>query len=112
MAEATKLFFPLRTSVELFRDAETPAAHARAKQGAVLFDELLFEEGIYDVTMAGGGLWSTIRSAGALDDDALRAARVIAETGEEMTVSFGVQPARGVPAEPSAMRTFIQGAIT
>ena len=112
MAEATKLFFPLRTSVELFRDAETPAAHVRAKQGALLFDELVFEQGIYDITMAGGGAWSTVRSADTLDDDALRTARVIHETGEEMTISVGVQPARGVPAPPNAMRPIIQGAIT
>ncbi len=106
------MFFPLRTSVELFRDPLAPAAHVRAKQGAVLFDQLIFETGIYEVTMVPGGASSQTRSAAHHDDEALVKARTVHETNTQMTVSIGVQPSRDVPAPPSAMRPIMQGPIT
>jgi hypothetical protein len=45
---ASKIFFPLRTSVELLKDPTSPTAATRAKQAAVLCDELIFEEGLYE----------------------------------------------------------------
>lgn len=53
------IFFPLRTSVELFEDRQSPAAAARAKEAAILFDRLIFEAGLCDVTISEEGSWST-----------------------------------------------------
>jgi hypothetical protein len=106
------MFFPLRTSVELFQDPLAPAAHVRAKQGAVLFDELIFETGIYEVTMVPGGQSATMRSAELLNDDELVKARIVHEAGTPMTILMGVQPSQGVPAPPSAMRPIMHGGIT
>jgi hypothetical protein len=39
------IFFPLRTSVELFQEPASPKAVARAKQAAILYDRLVFEGG-------------------------------------------------------------------
>jgi hypothetical protein len=47
---ASRCFFPLRTSVELFDDATSPRIESRIKQAAVLYDELLFERGMYEAT--------------------------------------------------------------
>jgi hypothetical protein len=106
------MFFPVRTSVELFQDPLAPAAHLRAKQGAVLFDELVFETGIYDVTMLPTGQFAQVRSADLLDDEELTKARIVQEVGTPMTLSVGVQPAKGVPASLSAMRPIMHGGIT
>ncbi len=38
-----RIFLPLRTSVELFDDPTSPQATTRAKQAAVLYDEVIFE---------------------------------------------------------------------
>lgn len=46
----SRCFFPLRTSVELFDDATSPRVESRIKQAAVLYDELLFERGMYEAT--------------------------------------------------------------
>ena len=110
--EHTRLLFPLRTSVELFRDPASPAAAVRAKQGAVLYDEIAFETGVFEITMTPGGAWQEWRPADLLSDADLRAARCIHEDGAPFSVAIGAQPAKGIPAPPDAMRTIIQGGIT
>jgi hypothetical protein len=50
------IFFPLRTSVELFEDRRSPQVVTRAKEAALLYDRLIFEEGLYDVTFTSTGL--------------------------------------------------------
>jgi hypothetical protein len=108
----TRLLFPLRTSVELFSDPCSPSATVRAKHGAVLYDEIIFEPGAYDVTMTPTGSSDQWRPAEQLTDDELLACRQIHETGTSFSFAVGRQPAKGVPAPPSAMRTLIQGEIT
>jgi hypothetical protein len=113
MADApTRLLFPLRTSVELFRDPDSPAAAIRAKQGAVLDDEIAFETGAFEITVTTDGSWQEWRPAQHLSDEELRAARHIHETGASFSLMAAKQPAKGVPAPPDAMRTIIQGGIT
>ena len=51
----SKMLFPLRTGVELFADPGMPEAGARAKQAAVLYDEVVFETGLYEVSIAETG---------------------------------------------------------
>lgn len=61
MDRPSRIFFPLRTSVELFDDPDSPAAITRAKQAAVLYDELVFEVGLYNVSVTpeGSQAWTT-----------------------------------------------------
>jgi hypothetical protein len=48
-----RLYFPLRTSVELFTDPTSVEPGARAKEAVVLYDEVIFEAGFFDITMVG-----------------------------------------------------------
>lgn len=54
-AGKSRMFFPLRGGVELFSDRAMPEAAARAKQASVLYDEVVFEPGLYEVSIAEGG---------------------------------------------------------
>jgi hypothetical protein len=51
----TRCFFPLRTSVEWFDNPESPAIEGRIKQAAVLYDELLFEDGMVEIDITDHG---------------------------------------------------------
>lgn len=109
----TTIVFPLQTSVELFRDPEAPTAHARAKHAAVLYERLIFEEGIYEMTFIdGGGSNAFWRPATDATNEELRDARVLHETGTPFQLSMGVQSARGVPAPPEKMRVMMQGPVS
>ncbi len=48
------MLFPLQTGVELFSDPTMPEGPARAKQAAVLYDQIVFETGLYEVSIAEG----------------------------------------------------------
>jgi hypothetical protein len=50
------ILFPLRTSVELFEDRRSPQVVTRAKEAALLYDRLIFEEGLYDIAVTSNGL--------------------------------------------------------
>jgi hypothetical protein len=59
--EPSIIFFPLRTSVELFASRDAPEAITRAKLAALLYDQVIFEAGLLDVTIGetGGSHWWT-----------------------------------------------------
>lgn len=106
----TRLFFPLRTSVELFKEFDSPAVVARAKQGAVLYDELIFESGLYDITVTPEGShnwWRPIEEVGAAE---LEEARKPIALGGDFTLSFGKQDGPGVSAKE--MHVAIAGKIS
>lgn len=50
-----RIFFPLKSGVELFEDRSSPQAVTRAKEAAVIYDEVIFEEGLYDITITPEG---------------------------------------------------------
>lgn len=52
----SRILFPLRTSVELFEDRRSPEVITRAKEAALVYDRLIFEEGLYDVIVTSTGL--------------------------------------------------------
>ena len=91
----TALFFSLRTSVELFRDPDSPIAELRAKQGAILYERLIFERGLFDATLTPNGSQQMWRPGEDASDEELRAARVLHEEGAPMQMAMGKQPARG-----------------
>jgi hypothetical protein len=76
-----RMFFPLRTSVEFFSDPTSPDAAARAKQAAVLFDELVFEMSVYDVLVTDAGAFGVQRYPNQLTDDDFAQVRRVAEPG-------------------------------
>ena len=100
----TSIFFPLRTSVELFEDRTSPAAVVRAKVAAVLYDRVIFEMGMFDATISSGGSFALWRPPDALTPDVRKRARQVIPLGEPVTFAIGKQEAQGVPAPPEAMR--------
>jgi hypothetical protein len=107
-----RLYFPLRTSVELFADPTSVAAAARAKEAVVLYDEVVFEAGLFEVQMLEGGSFSNWRPPESLSREDLANSRQLHEVGSEFTLAMGKQPAQGVPAPPEAMHAFLSGPIT
>lgn len=107
----TRLFFPLRSSVELFQDPTSVAAVTRAKEGAILYDELVFEAGLYNIGITDQGSFANWRPPGAFSPEQLASSRQPPEPGSGMAVSFGVQPSKGEPAPPEAMRLGFSGQL-
>lgn len=105
-----RIFFPLRTSVELFADPSSPSAVTRAKEAALLYDELVFEIGLYDATITpsgGSNLWIP---PDQISSEHLARSRKPIPVGAPMTVAIGKQQARGVPADD--MRVMMQGSVS
>ena len=48
-------YFPLRSSVELFRDPASPQPVSRAKHAAILYDLVVFEQGLFEQTIGQRG---------------------------------------------------------
>ena len=104
------LFFPLRTSVELFDDRTSPAAVTRAKEAAVLYDELIFEAGIYDIKISPTGSFNSWTPPEHATPERLQDTRRVIPLGEPIQLAVGVQPSRGVPA--TEMRVVVQGDLS
>jgi len=104
-----RILFPLRTSVELFSDPRSPDAVTKAKEAAVLYDELIFEPGLLDVTITpqgGSSIWIPPEQM----TDALLARSRRPAVGDPMTLAIGKQDAPGVPAEE--MHVMVSGQIS
>ncbi len=74
-----RTFFPLRTSVEFFRDPTSVAAVARAKAAAILYDELVFEAGLYDIGITAQGSFANWRPPGKVTPDEIARSRTLPE---------------------------------
>jgi hypothetical protein len=103
-------FFPLRCSVEWFSDPSSPAAVTKAKEAAVLFEHLVFEVGLLDVTItpsASMALWTP--------PDDLTSER-LADTRRPITLGSDVIFAVGeeeVPGQPAAeMRAVVSDRLS
>lgn len=106
-----RLYFPLRTSVEFFKDPTSVEPAARAKEAVVLFDEVIFEAGLFEIQMVEAGSFSNWRPPESITPEDLVNSRKLHEPGTGFQLSVGVQSARGVPASPEAMRPFLGGEI-
>lgn len=106
----SSIFLPLRTSVDLFSDPTQPSALTRAKQAAALHDRVFIEVGFYDVSLTdqGGIQWWTPPQQ--ITPEQIARARNPPEAGKPMSFGFGVQAAKGAPAEE--MTTAVSGSIT
>lgn len=85
----SRMLFPLRTGVELFSDPAMPHAIVRAKQAAVLYDEIVFETGLYEVSVAEGGSNDRWHPQESLTDEQLVRGRQIQTAGTPYSVAIG-----------------------
>lgn len=107
----TRAFFPLRSSVELFSDPASPKPVARAKQAAVLYDEVFFEDGLINAELTKEGSILEHVHPDDMTDEVLERARRVPDpgTGFELTVGFEQRPEQ--PAVPAPVFT-IRGQYT
>jgi len=105
-----KLFFPLRSAVELFVDPLSPNAVTKAKEAAVLYDEMIFEDGMLDVTITPNGSTSFWNPPEAMTQELLERSRRVDAVGSPMTLAFGKQDGLGVPAKE--MHVVVEGTVS
>jgi hypothetical protein len=105
-----RIFFPLKSGVELFEDPSSPEAVTRAKEAAVLYDEMIFEGGLYDVAITPQGSTNFWTPPSQMTPERLEHSRRGRQVGEPMTLAIGTQRAVGQPAEE--MSVFLQGKIS
>ena len=106
----SRVYFPLKSSVELFDDRETPEAVTRVKQAAILYDEVIIEDGLYTAAISTQGSNSWWEPWSWVDEEKLKHTRRKGKPGSP--VSFGVQrqPGPGEPGE-GPMQMFSQGGL-
>lgn len=107
---ARKLFFPLRSVVELFSNPRSPDAVTKAKEAAVLYDELIFETGVLDVSITSAGSTSFWDPPEAMTPEMVERSRQIDAVGSPMTLSIGKQEQADVPA--TEMHVFLEGTVS
>jgi hypothetical protein len=95
----SRLYFPFRSSVELFADPAWLTPMARAKEGAILFEEIVFEDGQLIATVGEKMNWAMHRPRRELTEEDLVEARPPAGPGESMVIAIGTEDSPGVPAK-------------
>lgn len=68
-----------------------PEAVARAKQAAVLYDEVVFEPGLYEVSIAQDGSWDQWTAPEDLPDERIARSRQIQTPGTRFSIAMGPQ---------------------
>jgi hypothetical protein len=91
-------YFPLRSSVELFKDPASPEPVSRAKHAALLYDMVVFEAGLFEQRIGPDGGFSTQLAPEAATTQRREHARVVHEPDSGFQINIGVQPEVGVPA--------------
>ncbi|HEV7775155.1 MAG TPA: hypothetical protein VGO48_17885 [Conexibacter sp.] len=107
----TSIFFALRSSVELFEDPMSPSAATRAKEAACLYDHLVFEPGLLEVTIASNGCMPWWFPKEHLTPERRAIARRPVPAGAPVSISMGVQRRPGEPAPPEAMHAVSLGEV-
>lgn len=105
-----RVFFPLRSAVERFSDPRSPDAVTKAKEAAILFDEVIFEDGLLDVSITPNGATSFWNPPEMMTPDLLERSRRANQVGVPMTFAIGKQPGPGIPARE--MRVFVEGEVS
>jgi hypothetical protein len=107
----TSIFFPLHTSVELFEDRTSPAAVVRAKEAALLYDRLIFETGMLDVTISSEGSFIFWNPPDALTPAMRERTRQVIPLGEPVAFMMGKEPEFGVSPPPEEMHVMSHGEL-
>src|SRR6266576_944105 len=96
----SRIFFPLRTSVEFFVDPASVAATTRAKEAAILYDELVSEDGLYAIGITEQGSFANWRGPGSCPSEELARSRELPEPGSGMEIRIGIHTGFGTRAAP------------
>ncbi len=107
----SRCVFPLRTSVEWFDNPDSPAIEGKVKQAAVLYDELLFEDGFVEIDITDGGAMHMWQPPEAATAERLERANERIEAGAPVVFAMGKQPAYGVPAADEDMHVMMAGSL-
>src|ERR1700743_963082 len=94
-----RIFFPLRSAVELFSVPSSPDAVTKAKEAAVLYDELIFETGLLDVSITSNGSTSFWNPPESISPELLERTRQADFVGSPMLLAVGEEREPGAPAE-------------
>jgi hypothetical protein len=108
----TRAYLPLRSSVEWFENPESPEPVTRAKQAAVLYDEVVFEDGLLDASLTTQGSFVHYLHPGSFTEEDIRRVRRAPGAGEGFEIKIGIQPLANEPAPPESMISFIRGQYT
>lgn len=85
----SKLYFPLQSSVELFNEPLGVDAGSQAKQGAVLYEQIIFEDGLFMATVGDDMNLAFRRPRRELSDQDLLEPRSPGRPGEEVVLMIG-----------------------
>lgn len=99
VARPSGVFFGLRSGVELFA-------------AALLYDRVIFEVGLLNVTVGEGGSSSFWLPPNQITDEMRERARKPVEVGTPFSLAFGRQTEQGVPAKPEDMITAVSSTVT
>jgi hypothetical protein len=105
------ILFPLRTSVELFKDRRSPQAITRAKEAALLYDQLIFEEGLYDISITPNGAFDAWLPPDDLTAELLERSREPVPPGTSTQVSVQKQAYAGGPPVGDA-HAIVEGPVS
>jgi hypothetical protein len=92
----SKLYFPLQSSVEFFHDPLGIDAGTRAKEGAVLYEQIIFEDGLFMATVGDDINFAFRRPRRELSDEDLLEPRSPGRPGEEVILAIGANQMRTV----------------
>jgi hypothetical protein len=107
-----RVYFPLRSSVEFFQQASPVAPAACAKEGAVLFEQVIFEPGQVITTVGDDMNLTMYRPREELTAEDLEEPRPPAEPGGELTVAIGREDGAAMPAMRTIGETVVRAAYS
>ena len=94
----THAYFPLRSSVELFKDPTSPEPVSRAKHAAIVYDEITFEIGLFETTITEEGSIARYVAPDSITEEDRRHARRVIKQGEGVRIDVKVEGEEGEPA--------------
>jgi hypothetical protein len=107
----TRCVVPLRTSVEWFDNPLSPAIEGRVKQAAVLYDEVVVEDGLLEIDITdGGSIQQWLPPEMSTTERMAKANRPVA-VGAPVTLSMAIQEGPGMPAEAEKAHVMMAGQL-
>jgi hypothetical protein len=97
----SKLYFPLQSSVEFFHDPLGVDAATRAKEGAVLYEQIIFEDGLLMATVGDDINFAFRRPRRELSAEDLLDPRAPGRPGEQVILAIGDSRCRPSSSRPS-----------
>jgi hypothetical protein len=98
----SQLYFPLQSSVEFFENSSGIDPVLRAKEGAVLYERVVFEDGMLLATVGDDMNFALRRPRGELNDQNLLDPKFPGRPGEEVVFAIG-----GTQMRTKVQQTFV-----